>query len=185
MLEGAWYASPVILRIPALLTGAFLLVCLTGCQSTRPPAVSAQAEQSSLASEREQMELIPPPSKNRFMSVRSLDSWQNPYVIVQAGMLELHVTLGDSNPSTFGAGGMLRPPGARRQELNVSLAKLSEAITSIPQSAWPYGRVVAIAEASKTPPAALPAVRRNLEAAVGALSDLGVIAYDPGEGNLR
>ena len=150
------------------------------------PNTAVQAQQQAvLATNREQMEMIPPPSKNRFMAIRSLDSWQNPYVVVQAGMLELHVTVGDANPSNFGAGGMLRPTGARRQELNIRLAKLGDAITSVPQSAWPYGRVIAITEAAKTPANVLPTVRRNLELAVGTLNELGVVAYDPAEGSVR
>lgn len=163
-----------------------LLAGCSGDRPAKPPSVAARAEQQThFASEREQLELIPPPSKNRFMAIRSLDSWQNPYLIVQGGMLELHVTVGDANPSPLGVGGMLRPMGARRQELNVSLASLAEAVTSIPASAWPYGRVVAITEPAKTPAAALPAVRRNLEIAVGTLNELGIVAYDPGEGSLR
>lgn len=171
---------------PLALFAAPFVVLLGGCSSMERSNTAVQAQQQAvLATSREQMELIPPPSKNRFMTVRSLDSWQNPYLIVQAGMLELHVTVADANPSSFGAGGMLRPPGARRQELNVSLAKLSDAVTAIPQSAWPYGRVVAITEAAKTPASVLPTVRRNMELAVGTLNELGVVAYDPAEGNLR
>ena len=58
-------------------------------------------------------------------------------------------------------------------------------MTAIPPSAWPYGRVIAVEEAHKIPAAGLPAVRRTLEAAVGRLNDLGVVAYDLNEGSLR
>lgn len=163
-----------------------MLAPLTGCHTGVRVQANARSEQQALvATRREQMEMIPPPSKNRFLAIRSLDAWQNPYLIVQAGMLELHVTVGDANTSPMGLGGMLRPVGARRQELNIDLNNLGEAVASIPQSAWPYGRVIAIAEATKTPASMLPTVRRNLELAIGTLSDLGVVAYDPTEGNLR
>ena len=169
----ALFAAPV-----ALLLG--------GCSSTERAHTSVQAQQQAiLETNREQMEMVPPPSKNRFMAVRSLDRWENPYVIVQAGMLELHVTMADANPSNFGAGGMLRPAGARRQELNISLAQMSEAVAAIPQGAWPYGRVVAITEATKTPANVLPTVRRNMELAIGTLNELGVVAYDPADGTVR
>lgn len=119
------------------------------------------------------------------MAVRSIESWQNPSITVQPGMLELHVTVGDANPSPIGAGGMLRPVAAREQELNISLDKLGEAISSIPQSAWPYGRVIVLEEAAKTPRDAEPQVRRNMEVAINTLNDLGVVVYDLKDGLVR
>lgn len=128
--------------------------------------------------ERQQLDDIPPPSKNRYMSVRSLDSWQNPYLTVQPGMVTLHVLRADINPDPHGAGGLLRPVNARREDLNVSLGQLGDALASVPQDAWPYGRVVALEEAHKTPAAGEPQVRRNMEATMRTLNDLGVVVYE-------
>ena len=172
----------------ALLPFPFALL-LAGCHGhafPTPNSPQAGAEQRAIVNtEREELNMIPPPAKSRYMAIRNFDSWENPYLTIQPGMLELHILLGDQNPSPVGAGGMLRPVGARRQELNISFDKLGEAIASVPQSAWPYGRVVAIEEAHKTPASAEPTVRRNMEAVIGKLSDLGVLVYDPAEGNLR
>jgi hypothetical protein len=99
-------------------------------------------------------------------------------------MLELRVTLADPNPS-LGSGGMLRPVAARQQELNISLDKLDEAVSSIPQSAWPYGRVISVEEPRNTPAKAEPQVRRNLEVAVRELNDLGIVVYDVRDGIVR
>jgi hypothetical protein len=166
-----------------------LVALLAGCHGrglVNAASASPGSEQRAVANtQREQLDMIPPPSKNRYMVVRSMESWQNPYITVQPGMLELHVTLADANPSPVGAGGMLRPEAARRQVLNISFDKLGEAMAAIPQTAWPYGRVIAIEEAHKTPAKAEPAVRRAMEMAVGTLSDLGIVVYDPVEGNLR
>lgn len=129
--------------------------------------------------------MIPPPSKTRYMAIRTLESWQNPSITVQPGMLELHVLEADPNPSTIGAGGMLRPESARKQVLTISLDKLGNAISAIPENAWPYGRVLALEEAHKVPPSEEATVRRAVETTVSKLSDLGVIVYDPAEGNLR
>jgi hypothetical protein len=167
-------------RAPLLALSLSLL--LTGCQSRGVGAAESRAQ---LDTQREQLDMIPPPAKSRFMSIRNFDNWENPYLTVQSGMFELHVTLADPNPSPIGAGGMLRPVGARRQELNIDLPRLGEAISSIPQSSWPYGRVIAIEEAHKTPPSAEPAVRRNMEVAIARLTDLGIEVYDPSEGTLR
>jgi hypothetical protein len=166
-----------------------VLLAPTGCQA--PAALSPQGEkavagqQALLDSQRQQLDQIPPPTKSRYMAVHSFDAWQNPYLTVQPGMLELHITLGDANPSSLGTGGMLRPVGARRQEVNINLDSLGEAITSVPQSAWPYGRVLAIEEAHKTPVSAEPTVRRNMEATISRLNDLGIVVYDLGEGKIQ
>ncbi len=119
------------------------------------------------------------------MAIHSYDSWENPYITVQPDMLTLHVMYADQNPSDFGSGGMLRPAGARRQVVNISLSRLAEAMSSIPPASWPYGRVVAVEEAHQTPGKQEPTLRRNMENAIGVLSDLGIVAYDLADGNLR
>ena len=165
---------------------------LTGCRGhslPSPATEQAKAQQRAqqnalLNSEREDLSQIPPPAKSKFMAIHTIESWENPSLTIQPGMVTLHVLLADPIPQA-GAGGMLRPIGARKQDLNVSLDKLGDAIASIPASAWPYGRVIAVEEAHKIPAAGLPAVRRSMEAAVGVLNDLGVVAYDLSEGNIR
>jgi hypothetical protein len=169
-----------VLFLSSLLASLPLVAVLTGChshtfsQSAEQARLEHRAEQDSA---RQQLDLIPPPSKSRFMAIHTAESWENPSITVEPGMLELRVTLGDATPS-LGSGGMLRPVAARQQELNISPDKLDEAISSIPQSAWPYGRVVSVEEPMKTPPSAEPQVRRNLEVTVRELNDLGIVAYD-------
>lgn len=158
-----------------------LPVFLTGC--TRNSASGAASpsigqRQESLDAARQQMELIPPPSKTRYMAVHSLSSWENPYVTVQGGMVTLHVLMADANPSALGEGGMLRPVGARRQNLDVRVSDLPTALNAIPESAWPYGRVVAVEEAHEIPVKARAEVRRNVETVLKTLGDLGVVAYE-------
>ncbi len=169
---------------PLLLASSLLLpAALTGCTHTAPPtaaesrAIAEQQRQETEAARR-QMELIPPPSKSRYMAVRTLSSWENPYLTVQGGMVTLHVLLADANTSTLGVGGMLRPVGARRQDLNVRVDELPMALNSIPANSWPYGRVVAIEEAHNIPPAAQAQVRRNMETVMKQLGDLGIVVYE-------
>jgi hypothetical protein len=183
--------DPVKLRDPrhsslSVPCGVLLLV-LAGCHGASPagPAADQASQRARIESERQQLDLIPPPAKSRYTTIRSFDSWLNPYLTVQASMLELHITLADANPSTLGAGGMLRPIGARRQEVNISLDSLGDAVTAIPQTAWPYGRVVALEEAHNTPPAAEPAVRRAMETTIARLNDLGIVVYDIDEGKIQ
>jgi hypothetical protein len=165
---------------PALLAG---VVLLAGCNTSAPVAngsgkALAQQQRSQNELIRQQLDLIPPPSKNRYLAVHSLTSWENPYLTVQGAMLTLHVTLADANPSELGVGGILRPVGARRQDLNIRASDLPIALNAVPQSAWPYGRVVAVEEAHDTPASARPQVRRNMEAAMQLLNDVGVVVYE-------
>ena len=174
-----------------LLLSALAIGPLSGCHG-HPAAVAIEAHadqraqlEAALESQREQLQMISLPTKSRYMAIHSFESWENPYLTVQPGMLELHVTVADANPSSLGVGGMLRPIGARRQVLDIGMDKLGDAISSVPQDAWPYGRVVAIEEAHKTPAAAEPAVRRNMEAAIAKLNDLGIVVYDISDGKVQ
>ncbi|HEX4576614.1 MAG TPA: hypothetical protein VH117_04650 [Edaphobacter sp.] len=165
--------------LPALL----LPVALTGCMRTASSSVAetkviAAQERQEISLARQQMELIPPPSKTRYMAVKSLTLWENPYLTVQGGMVTLHVVQADANTSGLGVGGMLRPIGARRQDLNVRVSDLPAALNAVPQNFWPYGRVVAVEEAHEVPVSARPEVRRNMETVIKTLNDLGVVVYE-------
>jgi hypothetical protein len=186
----AWYSESV-LNLRTLSTACLfptLLLVLSGCHghTVSLSGPQARAERSAeLETEREQLDQIPPPTKSTFMTVHNFDSWQNPVLTVQPSMVELHVLLADANTTPIGVGGMFRPVNARRQELNVSMSSLGDAMSAIPHSSWPYGRVVAIEEANKTPASAEPAVRRNMEITISKLNDLGIVVYDLGSGKIQ
>lgn len=171
-------------RIQWFLPLSLLIVAAsTGCNRTATPVAArtgqASAQQARQIEEaRQEMDLIPPPSKSRYMAVKSLNSWENPYITVQGSMLTLHVLLADANTSGLGVGGLLRPVGARRQDLNIRISDLPTALNAVPESSWPYGRVVAVEEAHNIPTSARPQVRRNMETAMQALNDLGVVVYE-------
>lgn len=180
---------PMKLRffLPCVLCVLTVSVVLNGCDRSAVPSVAdtASAQASLLAQQRREIEgarqrldLIPPPSKARYLSVKTLTQWENPYLTVQGGMVTLHVVTADANPSQLGLGGSLRPMGARRQDLNVRIAELPAALNAVPPSSWPYGRVVAVEEAHEIPVAARPEVRRNMETVLKTLGDLGVVVYE-------
>lgn len=169
-----------VLAASLSLGGTVLAITTTGCNSPAGVAASdtkqtaaRQAAQDELI--RQQLDLIPPPSKNRYLAIHTLTSWQNPYLTVQGQMVTLHVTVADANTTDLGVGGILRPVGARRQDLNVRTLDLAAALNAIPATAWPYGRVVAVEEAHDIPAADRPVVRRNLEATMQKLNDLGIV----------
>lgn len=167
----------------ALLPALLLPVMLAGCTHTSTPSQAemraiAAEQQEEAAQAKQQMEAIPLPTKAQYMAVKSLNLWQNPYLTVQGGMVTVHVMLADANTSDLGKGGLLRPMGARRRDLNVRLNELSAALNAIPQNAWPYGRVIAVEEAHEVPVKARPQVRRNMETVVNTLNNLGIVVYD-------
>jgi hypothetical protein len=133
----------------------------------------AQATATELDGERAQLALIPLPTKSMYVDVHEPSAWANPYLSVGVEMIALRITLADANPSTVGEGTMLRPAAARRQELQLRPADLAKAVSAIPPSAWRYGRVIAIEESS-----AAPKVRRNVEATIQQLNDLGIVVEE-------
>jgi hypothetical protein len=167
-------------RHSALIPVLFVLT-LAGCSSSPlVPSPNDSKVQQRRQTEviRAELEQIPLPSKTRYLAVHSLSFWENPYLTVQGSMVTLHVTLADANTSSLGAGGILRPVGARREDLNVRTADLPAAINAIPQTAWPYGRVVAVEEAHDAPKSAEPDLRRNMESTIKTLGDIGVVVYE-------
>ncbi|WP_260703914.1 hypothetical protein [Edaphobacter flagellatus] len=184
MLISDMHTSAERFSLATLLSCALALpLTFIGCSrssatAAQPSATLAAQQQQAMESARQQLELIPPPSKTRYMAVRSLTSWENPYLTVQGGMVTLHVLIADANPSPMGQGGLLRPVGARRRNLDVRVSDLPTALNAIPESAWPYGRVVAVEEAHEVPVSARAEVRRNVETVLKMLGDLGVVTYE-------
>src|SRR5260370_1230469 len=84
----------------------------------------------------------------------------------------------DADASRMGVGGILRPMGARRKDLNVRVSALAAALKAVPQNFWLYGRVVAVEEAHEVPVSARFEVGRNMETVIKTLNDLGVVVYE-------
>ena len=137
----------------------------------------ARANATELESKRAEIAAIPLPTKSLYVDVHEPSAWNNPFLSVGPDMISLHIMLADANKSTFGEGTMLRPTGARKQEVQLRPADLANAVVAIPISAWPYGRVVAVAE-TPAPPSDRPRVRRNVEATIQQLNDLGIVVEE-------
>jgi len=161
-----------------------MTACHTGEQAVAGVAQNAvKAEQKAQAraterdNQRAMLASIPLPTKSLYVDVHEPSAWTNPFISVGANMISLHIILADANTSDAGKGTMLRPAAARTQEVQLRPADLADAVTAIPASAWPYGRVIAVAEASSTPQDR-PKVRRNVEAAIQQLNDLGIVVEE-------
>jgi hypothetical protein len=166
-----------------------LLLGLFGCRKEEQAVVgvaknAAQAEQKVQAAvterdrEREELAKIPLPTKSLYIDIREPGQWQNPFISADAGYLTLRVIMADANPSPIGQGSLLRPAAARRQELQIRPEELADALIALPAGAWHYGRVVAVGESPLADRKKRAAVRRNVEAAIQKLNDLGVVVEE-------
>jgi hypothetical protein len=139
---------------------------------------AAQAAATESDQQRAALALIPLPTKSMYVDVHEPGAWSNPFLSVGSETLVLRITLTDANPSTVGQGTMLRPAAARRQEIPLRPADLAQALIALPAGAWRYGRVIAIAESPLAAPKDRPKVRRNVEAAIQQLNDLGIVVEE-------
>ncbi|HVJ09693.1 MAG TPA: hypothetical protein VM554_15050 [Acidisarcina sp.] len=182
----------------ATILACLLSLTIAGCSKTgghvsvpsltqpeSPEAVQARAARDTA---RQELDQIPPPSKSLYLAVRSQEGWTNPFLTVDKDILTLRIILPDANPSPMGQGGLLRPSSARKQTVQIRLTELPKALTALPPEAWPYGRVIAVAEAPTTDKAVRPEIRRKMEATIQVLNDLGIVVDEwsgPGGGFLR
>lgn len=145
-------------------------------------AVNAEHQAQATATERDKervaLNLIPVPTKSLYVDVHDPSQWQNPFLTVGAKMLDLRIELPDEPLGSFAEGSMLRPPGARRQEMQVRFSDLGTAVSDIPSGAWHYGRVIAVAESPEASLNDRTQIRRNMESVISQLNDLGVVVEE-------
>ena len=169
--------------------GLLLAFSLVAChkeeqavESVTHTAIKAEHQAQTTATERDQeraqLEQIPLPTKSLYIDIHDPAAWANPFLSVGADTLILRIILPDANPSPVGQGTLLRPEAARRQELQLRLSDLDQAVAAIPAGAWRYGRVIAVAESPSAAPKDRPMVRRNVEAVIRQLNDLGVVVEE-------
>jgi hypothetical protein len=170
------------IAVASVLLGMSIVACHKGEQAVAgvaQTAVKAEKQAQATASKRDQQRAelakIPLPTKSLYVDVHEPGAWGNPFLSVDADYINVRVSLADANPSTVGQGTMLRPEAARRQEIQVRPADLAEALVALPPGAWRYGRVVAVAESPLASRKDRPKLRRNVEAAIQQLNDLGVV----------
>jgi hypothetical protein len=127
-----------------------LLLVLVAC--SKPPEAATPPTPQPTG-----LESIPAPDPSKYPSFRDMSDWKNPYLVVREdgiGFVDL------SNHEVH----ILKP-----EEIPAELV-------SLPSSAWPYGRVVLVAEAVPRIPTdqAKAEVRKNRALLVGTLRELDV-----------
>ena len=140
--------------------------------------VAAQARATTSDQQREALSHIPLPTKSLYVDVHEPSAWANPFLAVGPDAITLRIVQSDANTSDVGKGTMLRPDAARRQEIEIRPKDLAEAMVAVPQGAWQYGRVVAVAELPGGAAKDRLKIRRNVEAAIQQLNDLGIVVQE-------
>ena len=168
-----------------LLLAVVVLAALTaasGCHSRpnniKPTPQQVQAERKAQASDRALLDQIPPPAKSRYMAIRSRNDWQNPFLIIGKKTVSLRIMYPPPPQSNLIPGHLLQPTAARKRVLDLRLNDLSEALASVPTESWPYGRVAAIEEDPREVSSDRVQIRRNVEATIEMLNNLGVVVYE-------
>ena len=153
-------------------------VAQSAVNAERKAQKAAQAKATEMDQERAAFADIPLPTKSMYVDVHDPSAWQNPFVAVETDTLDLRITLADANPSSVGKGTLLRPAAARRQEMQIRPGDLAKALMALPPGAWRYGRVVAVAESPLAGKKEQPAVRRQVEATIQKLNDMGIVVEE-------
>jgi hypothetical protein len=129
------------------------LSVLAGCSGSKSSGTSTSQVDPLL-----RIEALPPANTQQVSSVRDMKNWKNPYLIVRVDGVEL-----------------LDP--ANNEQRLLTPDQLLPALGELPTSAWPYGRVIAVAEsgAAGLSEADKAQLRRNRALVAGTLESLHMI----------
>jgi hypothetical protein len=132
------------------LVTVILLGALVAC--SKPPQTPATE-----APQPTGLESIPPPDPSKYPSFSDMTGWKNPYLVIREdgiGFVDL----------------------SNREIRMLKLEEIPAELVSLPSTAWPYGRVVLVAEAvPKNPTDRTKAeLRKNRALLLGTLKELDV-----------
>jgi hypothetical protein len=139
---------------------------------------AATARATKRDEQRAELQKISLPTKSMYLDIHEPSAWANPFLAIGPDAIALRIINADANTSDLGKGTMLRPEGARRQEIQIKPSDLAEAMVAVPASAWKYGRVVAVAEMPGGTGKDRAKMRRNVESAIQQLNDLGIVVVE-------
>lgn len=116
---------------------------------TRPPSAAPESNAY------DRLQSIPSADPAKFSNVHDFRSWRNPYLVVQRdGVSLLDV--------------------AHNEQQLLKLEELPQALARLSPSAWPYGRVVALAEQKATASDDM-VIRKNRGIVAGTLESLHIL----------
>jgi hypothetical protein len=132
-----------------------LLAALVACSKPQPPSEAPAS--TSAAPKTTGLESIPPGDPKKYPPFQDMRGWKNPYFVVRddgIGFVDL----------------------SNREVHILTPEQIPAELVSLGSDAWPYGRVVLVAEAAPKSPtdAAKAEIRKNRGLLMGTLKDLDV-----------
>lgn len=128
---------------------AVLTLGLLGCAKNSPASPPQPSAYDRLQS-------IPVADSAKYDNLHDFKSWQNPYLLIHSDGVSL---LDFSN----------------NEEHALKMQELPEALARLSPSAWPYGRVVAVAEDKATSAEDEALIRKNRGIVAGTLESLHIV----------
>ncbi len=134
-----------------------MLGTLVACSKPEAPA----PQESAATPQPTGLAAIPGPDPSKYPSFHNLKEWKNPYLVVREG----GIGFVDSANSEVR---ILKPE------------EVPALLNSLPETAWPYGRVVMVGQVKPEDPSndTKAQLRKNRGLLVGTLRDLKVLIYE-------
>lgn len=131
-------------------TAVFLLACLIACSKPQPAPVGETPKPTGLES-------IPAPDHAKFPPFSDMRGWKNPYLVVRED-------------------GIGRVDLANHEVHMLKMEEIPAELVALPSDAWPYGRVVLIAQAipKDSSDQTKAELRKNRALLLGTLKELDV-----------
>ncbi|MFY9842510.1 MAG: hypothetical protein WA718_21230 [Terriglobales bacterium] len=138
-------------RRHAFLAGLLLLGALVACSKPAPTPTEETARKET------GLEALPMPDPAKYPALSKMSGWQNPYLVVREdgiGFVDL----------------------SNREVHILKVEEIPAELVSLPSSAWPYGRVVLVAQAVPKDPSeqTKAQLRKNRALLLGTLKELDV-----------
>ncbi|MGC8549567.1 MAG: hypothetical protein ACP5M4_07690 [Acidobacteriaceae bacterium] len=153
-------------------------------QTTPSPSAhaAALAREQQLENYAQQLDAIPPPAKTRYMAVTSSSRWQNPFLTIHPDSVDLRIPAPSAPPAKRTRRSRRkhthRPTAPLWQTTTLTLDALPAALAALPETNWPYGRVIATEDDLSGTSSNKVQVRRNEEKVLNLLNNLGVVTYE-------
>ena len=141
--------------LPLALVSLALLAALVACSKPQPPSEAPAS--TNAAPKTTGLESIPPGDPKKYPPFQDMRGWKNPYFVVRddgIGFVDL----------------------SNREVHILTPEQIPAELVSLGSDAWPYGRVVLVAEAApkSATDAAKAEIRKNRGLLMGTLKDLDV-----------
>lgn len=142
-----------------LLSGILVVISLLSFGSCKENAhVKVPSNEARMPSVKSELDpRIPPPDPKKYGYLQDNMTWENPFLVIER------------NGVSFKA-----QAASIIEWQHISLDKLTSSLVNLPLTAWPYGKVVAVSEASLGSSNDFKEIKRNKTEAERILKSLGV-----------